>query len=821
MARLERLIDHLPSLYRPQPGDESLLLDLLAQWGSELDSVSDLMTDVMQAHWHGFADKALYSPYLNRDRQQRQLEPISPASTDLEERQLLNEFPYINDLARLGSLVDLPVWREPSELRESVENYRLRLQKTFEIYRNGLGTLDAVRAIVETNLPLNMAVPLYLRHRSFSVEEYSPYALHRQEVIARGAPTEYVGPLMRWDLQNESITPVQPTVYIQGVTPENDKFSATTNPIIERLSSDGITGVGLVYSGTVAPTSVLRIAPIPITYIASGGDVLQSFGEPDQQVALSAWQTMVEQVGNEIKLLCQSVDHTLWAAVDNAGTSELWRYRGNGWLRVLDGFAFDNIVMLKTFENDLYLGDSNGLHLISCLPEIEDDYLLESSDLFSDSVFDMYFDGSLFWFATSSGVFTVAQGGTDVSATPIQSATYCIATLTGASHTLYFGGELGVFHYHLTYDRWTILVASSASDLVVDWQSFDAATPPVTFLPPVHALTIDTNSSLWMATEQGLARYFCYSSGEVGLTYTTQLQAFPDIIQGAVHQVKLDVSGQLWCCGDTGLFRFDGRDFHQYLGTENVWQPLGAAALLYPNDVDSENRGRWRFNNALLSPVWEQFHRRSGAWMESSLALRSIASIAVHTFFWSHSIKATLGTWDADTFLADTSVPTSDFSMRVKRSATQIIGGGLVALPRLEKGQSTWRYLSRELDPPHVPVQTPWWSTEGRLAPSPDDEVAPYPGRFRAATPEPADPALPAGRYDEVVFAYLPSAKVSFRWAEKKPFSLLVRLSQRQRDEVIHPAILDRVWQGIQKVKPAGAHVFLAVEQLIVRGEEQ
>ena len=818
MARLDRLISHLPSLYRPQAGHESILVDLLTQWGSELDAISDLMTDVMQAHWHGFADRAQYSPYFNRDRQQRGLQSISPGTQELAERQLLNVYPYINDLARLGALAELPVWREPSELRENVESYRIRLQKMFQIYRNGLGTLDAVRAMVEANLPLDMAAPISLRHRSFSVEEYAPLSVQHQDAIPRGAPLEYVGPLMRWELNNEGLQAVQPTVYIEGVAPVSGEFDATERPLIERMGRDGLASVGLAYQDTLAAGVVLRLSPLPTSYLATNGELLLTEGTPQQAMASAGWQPVPDLTGSDVRLLCQTVDHTLWLVLDNGGSSELWRFRGNDWLRVEADFAFDNIHMLRAFENDLYLGDNNGLHIMSCLPEVEDDYQLQSSSLFSAPVYDMLFDGALFWFATENGVFTVPQGGNSTTQTPLQSATYCIAV--HEDHSLYFGGELGVVHFHRGYDRWTHLVAASASDLVPDWQSFNSESPAVSFLPPVNDLVVTEDASLWMATEQGLARYFCYSSGEVGLAYSTQLQSFPDIVQGRVSQVEIDSSGLLWFCGESGLFRFDGRDFLQYRESDDFWYPLGAAALLYPNEVDTAERGSWRFNNELDSPVWEQFDTASGGWVDPALNLRSIASMNVHAFYWAHSIQAHLGSWDGDSFLPSTQLPLSDFSVRVKRSATQIVNGGVVALPALDKGQTTWRYLSTEIEPLNIPASTPWWSKEGRLVPAPGDEVAPYPGRFRVADPEPESPALPAGRYDDVVFAYLPAARVKFTWPEKKPFSLLVRLAKRSTGEVIHPAVLDRVWQGVQQVKPAGAQITLAVEHLIVRGVE-
>ena len=691
----------------------------------------------------------------------------------------------------------------------------------FRIYRNGLGTLDAVRSMVEANLPLDMAAPIVLRHRSFSIEEYAPLSIQLQDAIARGAPLGYVGPLMRWDVNNEGLQAVQPTVYIEGVDPDSEflELDSTERPLIERMGSDGQASVGLAYNGNLAPGEVLKLSPVPTTYLATNGELLQALGTMQQQLATTGWQADPDLAGRDIRLMCQTVDHTLWLVLDNDGSSELWRFRGSDWLRVQADFTFANVVMLQAFENDLYIGDDNGLHIVPGLPEVEDDYQLQSSTLFSEPVYDMLFDGSQFWFATESGVFTVHEGGTSATVTALKSATYCIAV--HEDHSLYFGGELGVVHYHRGYDRWTHLVASSASDLDPDWQVLNSDSPVVSFLPSVNDLAVTADASLWIATEQGLARYFSYQSGEAGLAYSTQLQSFPDIIQGRISQVEIDSSGLLWFCGERGLFRFDGRDFLQYRESEDVWQSLGAAALLYPNDVDTEDRGRWRFNNGLGIPVWEQFDTASGAWVVPGLGLRSLASLNVHGFYWSQGLQAQLGSWEGDVFLPSSELPSSDFNMRVKRSDTQIINGGVVALPALVKGQNTWRYLSTETLPLHDPASKPWWSKEGRLVSETGDEVTPYPGRFREASPEPKIPALPAGRYDDVVYSYLPAAKVKFTWPEKKPFSLLVRLTKRSTDEVIHPAVLDRVWQGVEKVKPAGAHISLAVEHTIVRGVKQ
>jgi len=49
---------------------------------------------------------------------------------------------------------------------------------------------------------------------------------------------------------------------------------------------------------------------------------------------------------------------------------------------------------------------------------------------------------------------------------------------------------------------------------------------------------------------------------------------------------------------------------------------------------------------------------------------------------------------------------------------------------------------------------------------------------------------------------------------------VLARLKLREDEETIDPVVIDRVWQGIQQVRPVGVRVLLAVEEQIVRGVE-
>jgi hypothetical protein len=42
-----------------------------------------------------------------------------------------------------------------------------------------------------------------------------------------------------------------------------------------------------------------------------------------------------------------------------------------------------------------------------------------------------------------------------------------------------------------------------------------------------------------------------------------------------------------------------------------------------------------------------------------------------------------------------------------------------------------------------------------------------------------------------------------------------VRLKKIKPDESLDPSVLDRVWQGIEQVRPAGVRVHLALEEEI------
>jgi hypothetical protein len=153
--------------------------------------------------------------------------------------------------------------------------------------------------------------------------------------------------------------------------------------------------------------------------------------------------------------------------------------------------------------------------------------------------------------------------------------------------------------------------------------------------------------------------------------------------------------------------------------------------------------------------------------------------------------------------------------MRYKPTEERIVDGGIPSVPRLPPGPSVWRYLSLEDGVTDPARATPWWTREGRRVPPviPEHTLdeAPPPGRFDRELP------APPSDFDNSVYAFLPAARVRFDWATRRPRRVLVRLLSAPAAEPLDPAILDRVWAGILRVRPAGVWAALATDEQIVR----
>jgi hypothetical protein len=308
------------------------------------------------------------------------------------------------------------------------------------------------------------------------------------------------------------------------------------------------------------------------------------------------------------------------------------------------------------------------------------------------------------------------------------------------------------------------------------------------------------DAALWIGTDRGIARYLARAIS--GLAYTTLLEAFPELASGRVTAIEEDERGLLWFATEQGVFRYDGRDW---------WLVQGGALVRLGSTLAPP--GHWRFRRDTAR--WEFFGARApaGTWNAVTPAPRGTVEPAVRAVAWTDGVHADLGAWDGTTFTpADEAVPAA-LRMRYKPGEERAVDGGLPGVPRVPPGDSVWRYLALEPPaPPPAPRTLPAWTVEGRLLPPPPGREAPEEGRWSAAAP--SDFSV----FDDAVFAYPPAARVWMAWQPRRPLTVLARLGTLSAGERIDPAVLDRVWQGIEQVRPAGVRAMLAVDGEIVRG---
>lgn len=819
MSKYQRLKSHFPSLYQPEEQDINLLNGLLKELGANMDEVGRDLTDIMQSHWCKVADKATYDPHYLRGRELEGLGVIN--LQDLLDKKAIADYPYLLDLVRLGSLVSVPPWREPLVLRENVEQYRKRLLRIVKIYQNGLGTLGAIRSMVTAELPENAELDTSAQQRSFFIEENTPYIGDIKNIVSVGASLaapgmtdETIGPLMRWPLSNSSMEAVAPVIHITGIE-DSAENSATLAPMIERFDpttalddDQSLCGIGIAYTDTIPAGTTLRLSPAHAACIATDEGVLLS-ASSDTQIGIADYQAISGAPAGVVQASLQTSDKIIWFAIDNAGAQELWRFNGTAWQEVLTAESLTTIHCLQQRQQELLIGCDAGLLVVDLFPNEGDNFSSQAMPAFSgNTVYSIELNKREFnhlYVGSENGLQTVDLSNsistTFIEATPIRA-------ICESSTNLFFGGELGVFQYRFRTAELNYLHAEFESEQESDWLIVppgELPDSPEFGMPPVQTLCLGTDDILWIGTSEGLA---CYRARkEADLVYRTVLEGFRDLIDGAVNTLQQDEHGIIWMTTSNGLIRFDGRDLARFDFTDNAWLQLGEADAIYTEEK-KKSRSVWRYSRSLSQ--WEIFDYTAKQWVSygdaAVLEAQAIQSI-VHI----DTVKAALGTLSgSNEFTLDSDVDTAQLLMRCKPDHTRIVNGGVPAIPRMPHGHSNWRYLSMEPEGLVDSTDLPWWSVEGRLVPPPEHD-SPYPGRFQIVDMTPY-------QLDQMVFAYDPAAIVKFQWENNKPLRVLVRLLKRDQDDVIDPAIVDRVWQGISKVKPAGVNIRLAVDEKIVRG---
>ena len=804
MASAGRILERLPSLYRPEPetGADDLLLRLMGAVGTALDDLSRASGEVMQDHWFAYADSALVSGFVGRSRQISEAGPLRLGDP------VIRDYPYIYDLARIAGLLDLPPWREPLSDKERVEHFRHRIQRVLRLYRNGLGTLGALRAVTIAALPpVDRAAPAGLRERNFTVEEFSPTRRLLAQAATRGAPQGMVGPLMRWTLNAESREPVLPSLYIQGVTPAADEVDPTEQPAVELFPA----ALAIAYEGTLAPDEALALLPAYDSWLGGAAGLSragsqQTGADPVDPTAAGPWAPEVGGPAGTIAALVQTRDRFLWAAVNAAAAGSLWRFDGSAWAEMLTDLP--QVHCLAEDESALIVGFESGLSRLELHPPPPAGLALSPDPATLDGppvqALLRARDGT-WWAATGRGAAVLGPGDSlefhgpgarDETRTPL------FALFEDADGTLFFGGDLGVFQYRRATDRWHWYGGEAADEAVDDWKAFDPASDPLpaagaVFLPEVRSIRRGADTSLWLGTRRGIARYHAH---EQARTFTTLLEARPDLMQEDVLDIVEDERQRLWFATARGLFLYDGLDWFQARG--------GGLERLPRPEIDPKGVRFWRFDRA--TDRWQSIQPPDPAgWVNFEAPALGTSEDAVHSIAWTDGVVAQLGSFDGTAFTADEAASPAGLRMRFKPDPTRGVDGGIPAVPRLRPGASEWRYLALEKAVVPTPGSFPAWTREGRLLPPPEDADTPVEGRY--LTGEGLDDR-------NKVFAFCPAARVWFAWRPRELLSVTVRLATLSPEERLDPVILDRVWSELNHVRPAGVRLALAAGEKIVRG---
>ena len=808
MPGANRIIDLLPSLYRPEADATDLLTAFIRAIGGRLDGVSKESSDVMQAHWFAYADGALFSEFVRRSRELADEPPVQRADSIVE------ALPYLTDLPRLAGLIDRAPWLDPPVSRDRVEDFRRRLADVVTMYRQGLGTLAALRLATRIALPvLDRSAPPGLRTRPFTVEEFAPLRDRTHAVQARGQPLDMVGPLMRWTVASGSQAAVLPTAFIRGVTPIAGVVDATQRPLLERVHLNDNTGTGLAYDGDLAPAQALALWPAYMSWLASAGgvDVARSSGSATtfaNPTAPGPWAAAAGGPTGTVIAFFQSADQFLWAGANDAGVGSLWRTNGDAWQQVVNGLP--EVRCLAGRGDELLIGLATGVAALA-LYATGTVLAPDPATLAGPQVNALAPDAAgIWWAATSNGA---AQLGANLTLAPIgpgaraETATPMFAVFPDADGTVFFGGELGVFQFQSVPGRWFHYAGAAVDEASPDWSPFDPAIDPLpasetVFLPPVRCLTRGADAALWLGTDNGIARYLARENRR---TFTTLLEAFPAVAQAPVRALRQDERGQLWFATDTGLIVFDGADWWQRQGADLV-RLLSEPSVLSPLERGVSELTFWRFVRSAsrwqsLTPVG------SAGFVVVNPDGAAAVETAVLAATWTDGVNPELGSFDGTSFTVSADAPAT-VRTRFKPDALRLLDGGIPALPRLLPGNCDWRYLA--LEPAVIPQPTafPAWTVEGRLLPEPQHGAAPLEGRYLAAL---------VSELRDQVFAFNPAAQVWMRWSPRELLSVLVRLRRMSPDEVVDPLILGRVFDEVSRVRPAAVRLGLAVDEQLVR----
>ena len=814
MASYAHLVDHLPSLWRPQQGDRTLLAEWLAAVGQAFDGAAADTQHVLRAHWADTADAAVWDAHYSALRRERG--QGAPSTQDPQDRRELQRYPYITDLARLAGLLDLPPWRDPASLRETVEEYRQRVADVLAAYNAGLTTVAALRRLVDAALPEDMAAPLFAQRGRFAIEE--PVALARSVLPLTAPPTvqegDQVGPLARFAFASDGT----PGFVIAGVA-ATAPSGATVAPMVERYTPGAaVKGIAVAYTGTLAPGQALRLLPSRRSWLLRGAALSASADEtPDNAArdpsANGPWVNAATLAAGSLTRVSGAADGTLWAIQHDEPVWRVQRFDGAAFAAVETDVPAGPFHALLCQGDSAWLGTDAGLFRCplwpvaeprrwAAVPGVAGAVRALQAEVGSDGLRAAGAQG--LWVLGADGTVIEQRHATlDLVAYRVDGPCEWLATASA-------------LFTHRQGKTWRF-DGAAVSEHLADWVVSTADNAQASPLPNVRSLATTPDGSLWLATDDGLARWAVADDG------TTRLEGFPDLVPGAVQGLQVDQRGMLWVSTGVGLFRYDGRDLAQHDVDNGLWLPHGAADTAYPgnsagNSADNtraEPRGHWRYDRA--GSRWLRFDGRRFA--PSTLAVRSQAFAPVTDVLQRPALRAELGSFDGSVFQASGPVPAGKLRLRIKPAEDRIVDGVAPYLPPPVAG-GAWRYLQLADNPTPPAEGRPWWSTEGQLFPLPQRRAA-VPGHHRSdPTRFDGDALFGEGQFDQSVFVYPPSARLWALPPSTPALGIRVRLLLADPAQPIDPALALRVWQLIARARPAGIALQLMAEGQVLYPKE-
>ena len=790
------ICQRLPQLYRPEPEDTDLLSCFIRAVAALIDETDRESTLIMQSHWFRYADDPRFDLYFSLFEKAA----FPEGMPEDEKSRALKAFAVINDLARIGSLFRLYPWQSAGGEAETVEQFRKRVSRIIAIYREGLGTRQAMENMTSAMLPAE-DMP------DFRIEEFVLSTRRTHAVHTSGNPSDRIGPLMRWDIHNTGVLPSVPTICIQGLKAVGNQETASM-PEIELFSSDekGAGRVAIACETDLEPGQALCIWPVYNSWIATDHGIMHASSQSSEPLpdisAPGPWQPVSSMPSGMVSHILQTRDMTMWAVI---GT-ELYSFNGSTWTVRADNLK--EVYSLCEQGDTLLVCTDKGIAKIHMYPEISmhPDHETVSPEPGASQVFHVIqLSSGEWWAGCAHGVrkWDSSSFSTVEALSGIVDNWSVRHIFQDHSGTVIMGTDKGVLLHQPELGHTYLLTGGQASDTSPDWTRLTRDMPlpgeEEIFMPEVNTVLRSRDAGLWFGTSHGIA---CYRATPVrGLSYRTHLTAFPELGTGSVHSIREDQTGVLWFSCSNGLFRFDGMQWQRVLGQE--------LTVITGMEQRMNDTRPWRFYRPRNE--WQVYHHDRLAWMSVSQGEVPEGNFAVNDVIWTTGATAALGKWDGQSFVMDSNLPEPPLRMRYKPADAGeriIVDGGIPGIPALTPGKSTWRYLRMEDEHTVISANRPSWTCEGRLVPPPPDAGSADVGRYSSA-------AVALSDFDDSVFAFRPCARVWFQWQARDPLTMQVRLKAGNME----PAVLDRVWQGIRQVRPAGAKVELVLNSSIARGE--